>query len=204
MIRAEKQISCRTDDVTLDLHPNRPIYRGIAFPERIVSLEADPTFDELVAAGATVTKSKEAHTILDDMFLISGEIPRLTSYETGLRFAVQYDADEDDWFSDEVIADERFLACNLKGLFFSSFFPLGQPFYAMRAISRHAQLIVLKTLLIQERDSWSLRAAATPVSSIPPGMPFTSRAIKSPFMPLWGAFILPRAMNHRCRVQWPI
>ncbi|KAI2786583.1 hypothetical protein POX_g08970 [Penicillium oxalicum] len=115
MIRTEKQVSGRTEDVTLDLHPNRPIYRGIAFPERIVSLEADPTFDELVAAGATVTKTKEAHTILDDMFLISGEIPRLTSYETGLKFAVQYDADEDDWFSDEVIADERFLACNLKG-----------------------------------------------------------------------------------------
>ena len=74
-----------------------------------------PTFDQLTIAGAVVNKSKEAHTILDDMFLISGEIPRLTPYETGLKNAVRYDPEENDWYSDELIADERFLACNVKG-----------------------------------------------------------------------------------------
>ncbi|KAF7717217.1 Uncharacterized protein PECH_007493 [Penicillium ucsense] len=115
MINSEKQLNGSSDKVILDLHPDRPCYRGIGFPERIVSLEADPTFEELNAAGAAIHKSKEPHTLLDDMFLVSGEIPRLTSYETGAKFAVRYLPDEDDWVSDELITDERFLACNLRG-----------------------------------------------------------------------------------------
>ncbi|CEJ56984.1 Putative Metallo-beta-lactamase superfamily protein [Penicillium brasilianum] len=115
MIKDAKQTHGRTDDLVVDLHPDRPVYRGIALPEHIISLEADPTFDELADAGAVVSKSDEAHTVLDDMFLISGEIPRLTPYETGLKNAVRYDPEENDWFSDELIADERFLACNIKG-----------------------------------------------------------------------------------------
>ncbi|KAJ5377671.1 uncharacterized protein N7496_005080 [Penicillium cataractarum] len=115
MIKDAKQSSRRSDDLVVDLHPDRPVYRGIALPEHIISLEADPTFDELTDAGAVVSKSSEAHTILDDMFLISGEIPRLTPYETGLKNAVRYDPEENDWFSDELITDERFLACNIKG-----------------------------------------------------------------------------------------
>ena len=115
MIKDAKQTLGRSDDLIVDLHPDRPVYRGIALPEHIISLEADPTFDELTGAGAVVTKSSEAHTVLDDLFLISGEIPRLTPYETGLKNAVRYDPEENDWFSDELIADERFLACNVKG-----------------------------------------------------------------------------------------
>jgi 7,8-dihydropterin-6-yl-methyl-4-(beta-D-ribofuranosyl)aminobenzene 5'-phosphate synthase len=115
MINNAKQSHGRSDDLVIDLHPDRPVYRGIALPENIISLEADPTFDELTDAGAVVNKSNEAHTVLDDMFLISGEIPRLTPYETGLKNAVRYDPEENDWYSDELIADERFLACNIKG-----------------------------------------------------------------------------------------
>lgn len=121
MIKDAKQSRGRSDDLVVDLHPDRPVYRGIALPEHIISLEADPTIDELSDAGAVVSKSNEAHTVLDDMFLISGEIPRLTPYETGLKNAVRYDPDENDWFSDELIADERFLACNIKGKHDSSF-----------------------------------------------------------------------------------
>lgn len=119
MIKDAKQSHARSDDLVIDLHPDRPVYRGIALPEDIISLEADPTFDELTDAGAVVNKSNEAHTVLDDMFLISGEIPRLTPYETGLRNAVRYDPEENDWYSDELIADERFLACNIKGAYYT-------------------------------------------------------------------------------------
>jgi 7,8-dihydropterin-6-yl-methyl-4-(beta-D-ribofuranosyl)aminobenzene 5'-phosphate synthase len=115
MIKDAKQSHGRSDDLVIDLHPDRPVYRGIALPENIISLEADPTFNELTDAGAVVNKSSEAHTVLDDMFLISGEIPRVTPYETGLKNAVRYDPDENDWYSDELITDERFLACNIKG-----------------------------------------------------------------------------------------
>lgn len=105
-----------SDDLVVDLHPSRPDYRGIRMPSEIVSLEADPTFEEIEQAGAKVEKHSEAHTVLDNMFLISGEIPRETEYETGLKFGVRFHKDSGKWESDELINDERFLACNIKGL----------------------------------------------------------------------------------------
>lgn len=115
MIRDAKRAQGWSDNLVVDVHPDRPAYRGIALPQHIISLEADPSFEEIVAAGAVLDKRDDAHTVLDDMFLISGEIPRKTTYETGLRNAMRFDPDEKDWFSDEIIADERLLACNLKG-----------------------------------------------------------------------------------------
>ena len=115
MIRDAKQARGCPDDLVINVHPDRPAYRGIATSEHIVSLEADPSFEEISATGAVLKKHSQAHTVLDDMFLISGEIPRLTSYEVGLKHAVRFDPEELDWYSDEIIADERFLACNLKG-----------------------------------------------------------------------------------------
>ncbi|KAJ6191545.1 hypothetical protein N7519_001566 [Penicillium mononematosum] len=115
MISDAKRAESRSGDLVADLHPDRPVYRGIALPSHIISLEADPTFEEIGDAGAVVDKRSEPHTVLDDFFLVSGEIPRVTPYETGLKNAVRYDADENDWFSDEAIVDERSLICNLKG-----------------------------------------------------------------------------------------
>lgn len=116
MINKAKQAKNVSNDLVLDLHPGRPDYRGLAIGHRIISLQADPSFDEIEAAGGTVDKRDETHTVLDDFFLVSGEIPRRTSYEHGLKHAMRFDHEENDWFSDEVIADERFLMCNLKGL----------------------------------------------------------------------------------------
>ncbi|CAI7572964.1 unnamed protein product [Penicillium palitans] len=115
MIKDAKGAGSHAEDLVADLHPDRPAYRGIALPEHIISLEADPTFEDIRSAGAVVDKRSEPHTVLDDFFLVSGEIPRVTPYETGLKNAVRYDPDENDWFSDEVILDERSLICNLKG-----------------------------------------------------------------------------------------
>lgn len=115
MINDAKQAEGRSEKLIVDLHPDRPAYRGFALPEHIISLEADPTFEEVEDAGAIVDKQSEPHTVLDDFFLVSGEIPRLTPYETGLKNAMRYDPDEKEWFSDELILDERSLICNLKG-----------------------------------------------------------------------------------------
>lgn len=117
MIKDAKRAESHDEDLVADLHPDRPAYRCIALPEHIISLEADPTFEEIKSAGAVVDKRSEPHTVLDDFFLVSGEIPRVTPYETGLKNAVRYDPDENDWFSDEVILDERSLICNLKGTY---------------------------------------------------------------------------------------
>lgn len=115
MIQKAKEAAGRSDGLVVDVHPDRPFYRGIALPEHIISLEADPTFEEIQNAGAMIDKQNKPHTVLDNMFLISGEIPRVTAYETGLKGAVRFDPEGNDWFSDEAIADERFLMCNLKG-----------------------------------------------------------------------------------------
>jgi 7,8-dihydropterin-6-yl-methyl-4-(beta-D-ribofuranosyl)aminobenzene 5'-phosphate synthase len=116
MISDAKRAESRSGDLVADLHPDRPVYRGISLPSHIISLQADPTFEEIGNAGAVVDKRSEPHTVLDNFFLVSGEIPRVTPYETGLKNAVRYDPDESDWFSDEVIVDERSLICNLKGI----------------------------------------------------------------------------------------
>lgn len=97
-----------------DLHPNRPTYRGFMIREPI-SLEADPTFDEISEAGASIQKNEHEHTVLDDMFLISGMIPRITPYETGLRSGLRFNSSTNSWEKDELIGDERFVACNVKG-----------------------------------------------------------------------------------------
>ncbi|KKZ57809.1 hypothetical protein EMCG_05560 [[Emmonsia] crescens] len=103
------------DDLVVDLHPSRPDYRGIQMGKETLSLQADPTFQEIEEAGAKVEKHREAHTVLDGMFLISGEIPRETEYEMGLKNGIRFHRASGKWESDELITDERFLACNIKG-----------------------------------------------------------------------------------------
>ncbi|XDG02909.1 hypothetical protein ABKA04_002524 [Annulohypoxylon sp. FPYF3050] len=111
--KAKKAAAGQQEKVVVDLHPNRPEYRGIKAHE-IISLEADPTFAEIEEAGAEMFKSGEAHTVLDDTFLVSGEIPRRTEYEGGIRGGVRFST-EGGWETDELIMDERLVMCNLKG-----------------------------------------------------------------------------------------
>lgn len=102
--------------VTVDLHPDRPDYRGFRTPSGdVVSLEADPTFGAIEAAGGAVEKSDAAHCVLGGFFLASGAIPRRTAYENGIRGGVRYVAAKGAWEPDEAIADERLVMCRLKG-----------------------------------------------------------------------------------------
>jgi 7,8-dihydropterin-6-yl-methyl-4-(beta-D-ribofuranosyl)aminobenzene 5'-phosphate synthase len=123
MLRAVKSINearkqnQRTGTVTVDLHPNRPDFRGFQAPDFQVSFEADPTFQEIQEAGATVAKERNTHNVLDNMFLISGEIPRTTTYELGIRRGIRFVKEKGAWEDDTLIKDERFLMCNLKGQF---------------------------------------------------------------------------------------
>lgn len=102
--------------IAVDLHPERPDYRGMLTPTgAIVSLEADPTFAAIEAAGGRVTTSSETHAVLDGFFLASGAIPRRTVYEVGIRGALRYSSATQSWIPDEAIADERLVMCHLKG-----------------------------------------------------------------------------------------
>jgi 7,8-dihydropterin-6-yl-methyl-4-(beta-D-ribofuranosyl)aminobenzene 5'-phosphate synthase len=117
MINAAKRESCTSPqrDLVVDLHPGRPDYRGMKVKGTMISLEADPTFQEIEAAGGRVQKSKDPHTVLDGMFLVSGKIPRQTDYELGLKHGMRFDSSSGTWSEDELIMDERLLACKLKG-----------------------------------------------------------------------------------------
>jgi 7,8-dihydropterin-6-yl-methyl-4-(beta-D-ribofuranosyl)aminobenzene 5'-phosphate synthase len=114
---AKARESGTTQNVVVDLHPNRPVYRGV-MAMKPVSLEADPTFEEIAEAGGKVEKHDQPHTVLDDMFLISGEIPRKTSYEKGIRQGIRYIPETQTWEDDPWIMDERSVMCRLKGTVF--------------------------------------------------------------------------------------
>jgi 7,8-dihydropterin-6-yl-methyl-4-(beta-D-ribofuranosyl)aminobenzene 5'-phosphate synthase len=101
--------------INVDLHPDRPDFRGV-MAMAPVSLEADPTFAEIESAGGKVDKRNDAHTVGHDYFLVSGEIPRTTAYEVGLRRGIRFVKEKGVWEDDTLIKDERFLMCKLKGM----------------------------------------------------------------------------------------
>jgi 7,8-dihydropterin-6-yl-methyl-4-(beta-D-ribofuranosyl)aminobenzene 5'-phosphate synthase len=73
-----------------------------------------PSPEELAQSGALPEVTKAPQELLDGMFYLSGEIPRVTSYETGLQNHVRRNA-QGDWQADPLIMDERFLAVAVKG-----------------------------------------------------------------------------------------
>lgn len=89
--------------VTVDLHPDRPIARGIAPPpyqKVIVRLPEDPSFEELEAAGARLELSREGHTVGNGTVWVSGEIPRVTEFEAGLLGGMR-------WYEDGIGEDGK-------------------------------------------------------------------------------------------------
>ncbi|MDY7103872.1 MAG: hypothetical protein S0880_22025 [Actinomycetota bacterium] len=78
----------------------------------LVLLPPEPTFAELEAAGATIETHGEAHPVAG-LLAGSGEIARVTGYETGLdgHHSIRGDTCE----PDPLILDERFLAAHVRG-----------------------------------------------------------------------------------------
>lgn len=74
-----------------------------------------PIPTELIEAGAFVVNDAQARLLLDGMFYLSGEIPRVTPYERGLAGHVKRAADGKSWEPDPWIMDERYLAVHVKG-----------------------------------------------------------------------------------------
>jgi 7,8-dihydropterin-6-yl-methyl-4-(beta-D-ribofuranosyl)aminobenzene 5'-phosphate synthase len=72
-----------------------------------------PSVEQLTAAGAEVSLHRETVSLLDNMFAISGEIPRCTPYERGLPGQVRKNA-KGEWEKDELLLDERWLGVNVK------------------------------------------------------------------------------------------
>jgi len=97
-------------------HPGMFRSRGMMQPGGKVRLMDDvPAIDDLTNRGARVVSTAEPQGFLDDMFFVSGEIPRVTSFERGLPGQVRRTADGQGWEPDELLMDERWLAVHVKG-----------------------------------------------------------------------------------------
>ena len=97
-------------------HPGMFRSRAMRLANGGVRLMDDvPSIAELTAQGARVVSTTEPQRFLDDMFYVSGEIPRVTPFERGLPGQVRRTADGKDWEADEQILDERWLAVHVAG-----------------------------------------------------------------------------------------
>lgn len=101
--------------VVVDVHPDRPHARGLRLAGGVVEVADNPTLAALHAAGGELRQERDAHTLLDDFFFVSGEIPRLTEFERGLPPHVRRDAPGAEWTADPLIMDERYLAVFVRG-----------------------------------------------------------------------------------------
>ena len=110
---AEARHGAGRPPLVVDVHPDRPDQRGILTPLDIFAmLPAEPTIEAIETAGGHVHAHADVHAVAE-LFLASGDIPRQTSYETGL-------PGHHTWRGDQVtldpeIHDERFLAAHVRG-----------------------------------------------------------------------------------------
>ncbi|MBK7315829.1 MBL fold metallo-hydrolase [Candidatus Aalborgicola defluviihabitans] len=117
MLKALDMIQIRNggEAVPTYMHPGMYAPRAMRGPDGAIRRFDDvPTQDELERHGATVIHSKESQVVLDNLFFISGEIPRVTSFEKGRPGQVRRSKDGTNWEPDPLLLDERFIAVNIK------------------------------------------------------------------------------------------
>jgi 7,8-dihydropterin-6-yl-methyl-4-(beta-D-ribofuranosyl)aminobenzene 5'-phosphate synthase len=101
--------------IPLFLHPAMFQERGFRMPGGgVAPAEPFPTPQQWSDLGAEPHVIAEPMTCLDDLFFISGEIPRVTAYEKGFDQNVHRIAADAPWEPEPVIIDERFLAVHVR------------------------------------------------------------------------------------------
>jgi len=107
--RGSKSFSCY-------VHPGMFRQRATKRPDgQLYVNELVPDPERLAAAGAKVVNTREPQGVADGAFYVSGEIPRVTSYEAGVPNHLTRSPDGSSWESDPLIMDERFVSVNVKG-----------------------------------------------------------------------------------------
>jgi len=118
MLRALQLIRDRNGgaEVPYYAHPDMFRTRAIKFDnDQMRPMEDVPSIDALKAHGARVESTRDARLLLDEMVYVSGEIPRVTSFEGGFKGQHRRTLDGLGWELDELIVDERFVAVNVRG-----------------------------------------------------------------------------------------
>lgn len=102
-------------NVPLWVHPEMFRPRGDQLADGNVMPNKDiPGVEALTLEGAEVVCTRDAQLLLEDTFYISGEIPRVTTYEKGLPGHMRRTEDALAWEPDPLITDERFLAVKVR------------------------------------------------------------------------------------------
>jgi 7,8-dihydropterin-6-yl-methyl-4-(beta-D-ribofuranosyl)aminobenzene 5'-phosphate synthase len=110
---AAARLDAGAEPPLVDLHPDRPDQRGIQLPSGTIALlPPEPTFDQITAAGGRIVLSSDAHQVAG-LFVGSGQIERVTEYETGLVGHHTFRGDQCEL--DPLILDERLLAAHVRG-----------------------------------------------------------------------------------------
>ncbi len=98
------------------VHPGMFRQRATRRPDgQLYVNELVPDPARLENAGAKVVNTRDPQTLADGAFYVSGEIPRVTSYEAGVPNHLSRSADGASWEPDPLIMDERFVSVNVKG-----------------------------------------------------------------------------------------
>jgi 7,8-dihydropterin-6-yl-methyl-4-(beta-D-ribofuranosyl)aminobenzene 5'-phosphate synthase len=118
MLRALQLIRDRNGgaEVPFYVHPGMFRSRALSFGTDAMRLMEDvPGVQALGAHGAQVINTTEPQHALDGLAYISGEIPRVTTFERGLKGQHRRTPDGTGWEPDELIMDERFVGVNVAG-----------------------------------------------------------------------------------------
>ncbi len=102
--------------VPFHVNPGMFLTRGMRQPNGLV-VPAESVMNpvDLERRGAAIVNSPDARAIMEQMFYVSGEIPRVTPYERGLPPHVKLAQDGVNWEPDPLILDERYVAAYVKG-----------------------------------------------------------------------------------------
>jgi 7,8-dihydropterin-6-yl-methyl-4-(beta-D-ribofuranosyl)aminobenzene 5'-phosphate synthase len=97
------------------VNPGMFVERGARLADgRIVPFEPVPSPAELAGHGAEVVNDGEERGLLEGFFYYSGEIPRVTSFESGRMDHLARTDHQQPWQPDPLLMDERYLAVNIR------------------------------------------------------------------------------------------
>lgn len=103
--------------VTVHVNPGMFNERGVRLKSDVVIPVANvPTAAEMRQHGASVIDDAAERVILDGSFYYSGEIPRVTPFETGRLDHMCRRDDSEEWRPDPFLMDERMLVAHVRGL----------------------------------------------------------------------------------------
>lgn len=99
--------------VSLVFHPDAFHERKISTPGGYELGISPPKIDELLQENIIIVKKDNPVPLINNMILVSGEIPRTTEFEKG--FPIHYTKHNGKWVSDPFIKDDQCIIINVRG-----------------------------------------------------------------------------------------